>query len=303
MDEASVDARVRPCLTDCVTGFELPARGDELDMQMQLVIDRASIPGRHREPRLAEQLESVARTGVATSHGQVVAWRDRDGPAVLLVHGWRDSARLWDPLMLELRARGRPFVALDLPGHGFSEGERCLLPEVIDAVSAVAVELGPVDALVAHSFASGGATRAVVEGVPARRIVLIAPPLSYRDPDKATRSSMDAGHQRWRRIAGDLGFESSVGELALHTYLARLGGARAAWNLENGVADLDAEVLLVASVDDERFDTESARRFAADRGNVTFAQLVGLDHRASARDPAAVKVIAEFVTFGESVRV
>ena len=75
------------------------------------VIDRASIPGRGREPQLAAQLAEVEQVDVATPHGTVAAWRVGAGPAVLLVHGWRDSARLWDPLMSELEARGRSFVA------------------------------------------------------------------------------------------------------------------------------------------------------------------------------------------------
>src|SRR6185295_18550638 len=99
------------------------------------VIDRASIPGRRGEPRLATLLEGVEQIAVATPHGRVAAWRVGRGPAVLLVHGWQDSARLWDPLMAELETRGRAFVALDLPGHGFSEGERCLSNEVPDALA------------------------------------------------------------------------------------------------------------------------------------------------------------------------
>ena len=140
------------------------------------VIDRASIPGRGREPQRATQLAAVEQVDVATPHGRVAAWRVGAGPAVLLVHGWRDSARLWDPLMAELSTRGRAFVAFDLPGHGFSEGERCLTAEVPDAVLAVVAALGPVDAAVAHSFASSGTALAVSEGAPVERLVLIAPP-------------------------------------------------------------------------------------------------------------------------------
>ena len=100
----------------------------------------------NHEPRLATQLAGVETLHVDTRHGNVAAWRMGTGPVVLLVHDWRDSARLWDPLMSGLLARGRSFVALDLPGHGFSEGDRCLSVEVPDAVSAVAATLAPIDA-------------------------------------------------------------------------------------------------------------------------------------------------------------
>jgi pimeloyl-ACP methyl ester carboxylesterase len=259
------------------------------------VIDRASIPGRGREPRLAEQLAEVERIDVGTPHGNVAAWRVGAGPAVLLVHGWRDSARLWDPLMSELNARGRAFVALDLPGHGFSDGERCLSAEVPDAVGAVAAAIGPVDAAVAHSFACGGTAMAVAEGVSVEQLVLIAPPVAYRNPGDAAGGSTDAGQQRWRRIAVDLGFDPAIGDQALEIYLASLGPSRASWSFENGLRSLRANVLVVASVDDERFELDSASTFFAQLPNVEFVTLTGLDHRASARADTAVDAIASFV--------
>lgn len=275
------------------------ARGSrEFDARVAAVIDRASIPGRHREPQLATELAAAERVDVATPHGVVAAWRVGDGPAVLLVHGWRDSARLWDPLMAALRKRRRAFVALDLPGHGFSEGERCLTAEVPDAVLAVAAALGPVDAAVAHSFASNGTALAVGEGASVERLVLIAPPLSYRTPGDAAGDATDAGHQRWRRIATELGFDPAVGDRALDTYLASLGPSRRGWDLARGLGELSTDVLLLASVDDERFDVASARALAAHLPRGALIELSGLDHRASARDPAAVDAIVHLLDHG-----
>jgi pimeloyl-ACP methyl ester carboxylesterase len=261
-----------------------------------LVVERATTPGRRREPRLSEELLDTERIDVPTPHGAVAAWRVGEGPAVLLVHGWRDSSRLWDPLMAELRSRGRAFVAFDLPAHGFSEGERCMSAEVPDAVLAVAAALGPVDAAVAHSFATGGTCLAVSEGVRVERLVLIAPPLAYRAPSEAAAGATDAGHQRWRRIAGELGFDAAVGDRALAAYRATLGPRRAAWNMSESLAALGADVRLMASVDDERFDIVSARAVAAAHlPPGALVELTGLDHRSSARAAPAVAAIAAFV--------
>ena len=41
-----------------------------------------------------------------------------DGPPVLFLHGWSDSADTWRPVLDRLRRRGRAAVALDLPGYG-----------------------------------------------------------------------------------------------------------------------------------------------------------------------------------------
>jgi pimeloyl-ACP methyl ester carboxylesterase len=43
---------------------------------------------------------------------------DGDGPAILLLHGFTDSADSFRPLLAQLAARGRRAVAVDLPGSG-----------------------------------------------------------------------------------------------------------------------------------------------------------------------------------------
>ena len=41
-----------------------------------------------------------------------------DGPGILLLHGWGDSADTWRPLLDELSRAGRRALAVDLPGFG-----------------------------------------------------------------------------------------------------------------------------------------------------------------------------------------
>jgi pimeloyl-ACP methyl ester carboxylesterase len=43
---------------------------------------------------------------------------DGDGPGIVLLHGWTDSADTWRPLLAELSACGRRAIAVDLPGFG-----------------------------------------------------------------------------------------------------------------------------------------------------------------------------------------
>jgi pimeloyl-ACP methyl ester carboxylesterase len=70
---------------------------------------------------------------VATSLGKVHVY-DAAGsgpmPTIVLLHGISASATSFAPLMLHLRSRARRLVAIDYPGHGFSDepGER-LTPE------------------------------------------------------------------------------------------------------------------------------------------------------------------------------
>src|SRR3954462_1072070 len=66
---------------------------------------------------------------------------DGGAPGIVLLHGWRDSADTWRPLLAELGARGRRAIAVDLPGFGHATRLRqgALLPQP-HAVAAELVE-------------------------------------------------------------------------------------------------------------------------------------------------------------------
>jgi pimeloyl-ACP methyl ester carboxylesterase len=65
----------------------------------------------------------VRRTFVDVDEGRALSalvWRG-DEPELVLVHGGAQNAHTWDTVALAL---GRPLVAVDLPGHGHSDGGR-----------------------------------------------------------------------------------------------------------------------------------------------------------------------------------
>jgi pimeloyl-ACP methyl ester carboxylesterase len=66
---------------------------------------------------------------------------DGDGPGIVLLHGWSDSADTWRPLLTELALRGRRAIAVDLPGFGQASrlGKGALLPQ-LDVFAAELVE-------------------------------------------------------------------------------------------------------------------------------------------------------------------
>ena len=64
-----------------------------------------------------------------------------DGPGLVLLHGWGDSADTWRPLLAELGARDRRAIAVDLPGFGHASplGSGAILPQ-LDAFAGALVE-------------------------------------------------------------------------------------------------------------------------------------------------------------------
>jgi pimeloyl-ACP methyl ester carboxylesterase len=240
------------------------------------------VPARRSEPRLAAALASVEMQRVASPQGVVAAWRVGQGAAVLLVHGWEDDNSLWAPLIDALIDRDRALIVLDLPAHGFSEGEWGLGPQAADGIAAVAAALGPVDAIVAHSFGCGGALLAISEGLIVDRLVMIAPPLRRAN--------------RWLRYAEKLEVSQDVAFAARSIYEERIGPARASFDFRAELTELDAHLLVIHSTDDERMPLSDSQEVVPSCRRGKLVVVDGLSHRRTARDPAVIARIADFVT-------
>ena len=254
----------------------------ELDPAVRDFLAAYAVPRRLREPRVADRLASVPPQVVPTRWGDVMAWRVGSGPAVLLVHGWEDDNSLWSPLVDELERRGRAVVAFDLPGHGASGGDWAVSFEGSDAIVAVSEALGPIDAVVAHSAGCGVTAGAMFEGWVVERAVLIAPPLTEGD--------------RWMRYAEKLGVTEDVALAAKEAYDAVLGAARADWRARRVYPTLDADLLVVHSRDDERHSVRDTEAVMPRNPRARLVLVDGLSHRRTARDPAVVDLVAEFVS-------
>ena len=107
------------------------------------------------------------------------------GPVALLLHGWGGHAGQMLALADTLAAQGMRPVLVEMPAHGRSKGSVSNLPQfarVIEYVTARLQQDGhAVGAVVAHSLAANAAAWALSRGLPAARLVLLAPPASPRE--------------------------------------------------------------------------------------------------------------------------
>jgi len=117
-------------------------------------------------------------------------------PVVLLVHGWAGSGMQMRTIGDALAETGLDPVLLDFPAHGRSSGWQSTLPQFTRAIYAAASRLGPLHALVAHSLGAVAALHTVARGLPAQRLVLVAP------------SAPPAMFLRW--FAGSFGLSDTV---------------------------------------------------------------------------------------------
>lgn len=242
-------------------------------------------PRRHaRPPREQEWLRAATRVRVRLGVDHVAAWvwGPSHAPATLLVHGWEGRGAQLGALAEPLVAGGRRVIAFDAPAHGESPGRVSSLPEFVDAIWAVSRQLGRPDTIAAHSLGAAAAIAALREGLPVRRLALIAPPADLSEA--ITRFSSIMGISSGVRHRFEAQLERRFGDLA------------PLFRITDAVAGLDARALIVHDRDDHEIPlaegTAVADRFRPDAAHLEVTE--GLGHRRILRDP---EVIARIVAF------
>jgi pimeloyl-ACP methyl ester carboxylesterase len=229
---------------------------------------------------------------VPTAFGDLQAYRFEPDVAtpkgtVLLVHGWTSEAAFMTAMAEPIRRAGFRVVLFDLPAHGLSPGRRTNLVDCAQATLTVAEQLGPIDAVVAHSF--GGVTALLaIEGVapipralPCRQVVLVACPNRLTDVTGAfadLRRMSDAGRKAFERRLERIGWRP-IGTYST-VRLLQATGCRA---LVVHARD-DAEVAF--SCAEEIVDAYPAARLAA---------FDGLGHRAILFASPVVRTVVRYL--------
>lgn len=235
-------------------------------------------PRRRARPRIAPALaeaEHVMVEGVA-------AWRLGEGAATLLVHGWEDDNSVWTPIADALCTYAEPLVAFDLPGHGFSQGETCELDAAADALLAVARALGPIRAVIAHSFGTPVVVEALERGaLTVERCAFISPPISRLEQLK---------HRAPQR-----GMPPAVVDAIIAAYPARYGVPISHFDLRRIAPSMTVPALFVHSLDDDDCPAWLAQEAAALWPGAEMALTDGLGHRRITQDPSVIARIVDFV--------
>jgi len=251
-----------------------------LDEQARALLAEVLTPKRRARQRIAEPLRNAQQIELETSAGKIAAWRLGEGPAVLLVHGWQDDNSLWSPLIQSLADLGVASIAFDLPGHGFSTGDYCTPVAAAEAIEAAARALGPIDAIVTHSFGGPATGVAFMNGFSVRRAVLIAAP---RGRNKG-----------WFRMAEERGISIEVVHRARELYAADVGPERANFDLAAIASPI--ETLVIHSVDDDAVEWDDNGKVIAESWpNAELVLCDGLGHRMIAQDRGVIERVVQFV--------
>lgn len=240
---------------------------------------------RPRRPEWEERILATARREDLGTHvGRVATWTWGDverQPIALLMHGWGGRGSQLGALVEPLSAAGFAVVTFDAPGHGDSGGRSSSLPEMEEALRAVAEHLGPLAALVAHSAGAAVAHAAFCRGLEAERLVYLA---AGTDPHEFT---------------SEFGRHLSVAEPVLESMRRRIENRFRVPLADYQVLDRADGQLTPLWLAHDRDDRETpfagsqalAERWPAAKLTAT----AGLGHRRILRDPLVIGGILAFL--------
>lgn len=213
--------------------------------------------------------------------GWLAAWSWGEGPTVLLLHGWGGIAASLAMFVDPLVERGFRAVAFDAPAHGQSDGTRTNMVDYAGAVLQVGRTVGPLHAVLAHSFGAPAAALAAQHGLDPGRLVMMAPPQNIID------LSMEVGEL--------LGFPRHVCELMGQRLAQRL---RIDWEelaTDRLVAELGNPLLVVHDRDDRTVPWTHGETIAKAAPHGELLSTNGLGHSDIKGDPGVQRRVLDFV--------
>ncbi len=233
-------------------------------------------------PRMEDP--SAGRYALTVREGElrVAAWSWGRGPAVLLAHGWGGTAADMVPLAGELERAGYRAVLFDFPAHGRSRGKRTHMVEWLRVMRAVAAAVGPLHAVVGHSFGAATVTIALAEqGMDARGAVLMAPvigPTLFVD-----------------RFTGMIGLPPARAEGMMRHIARTVGREPATLDARRAAAALRLPALVVHDPGDREVPWAHGAEIANAWLGSRMLPADGLGHRRLLRDPAVLAQAMEFI--------
>jgi pimeloyl-ACP methyl ester carboxylesterase len=179
-------------------------------------------------------------------------------------------------------AAGYRVIALDLPAHGASAGTRTDLIVCTEALRKVGRDLGPIEAIVAHSFGGAVTTLALERGLDAKSVVLIASPSSIEDVV--------------RRFGELVGLRAKAMEAFRTALEDQTRVTLADVEIFERVATLKVPALIVHDRGDREVPFQDAERLVARWPNATLLATDGIGHRRILKDDDVIRRAVEFVT-------
>lgn len=229
----------------------------------------------------SELLKTARRTELKAG---LVAYAWGSGPRVLIVHGWDGRGTQMGRIASAIADAGFEAICVDLPGHGESPGGMVHVPMVSEALLKVGAELGPLHAIVGHSFGAGTALYAVYRGLEVGRVVYVAGPSRF--------DTLFDRYCAWVKVSGRARkiFDEKVVALA---GIDPRENYPAIWARE-----IDLPALVIHDRDDEDCPFGEGEEIRTNWRGARFLPTSGLGHRRILKSKEVIGEIVDFVRNG-----
>jgi len=269
-------AFIRGCFR--VLGVVAPGLGAWLAEQLFVT------PRRHEPPAHEVAIRAEATLSFSIPHDgmalDALSWGEGER-VVVLAHGWEGRGTQLGRFVHPLVAAGFRVVAFDGPAHGRSPGRQTDIVHYSRVFASVSASVGPVYAVVAHSFGGAACMTAMGEGlIHLERLALVGVPSALMYP-----------LGEFRRVTG---LPDAVWTRLLRRMARRIGKRPEAADVAALSNDLRIPGLLVHCQDDTEVDYANAERIHAAWPHAELMTTSRLGHRRILKDP---EVIAATVAF------
>ncbi|MNJ91100.1 Tropinesterase [compost metagenome] len=236
-----------------------------------------------RVPRPASEqrwFESAKKYDLSSGE-KAFEWGSPQGPLVFLLHGWNGRGTQLGAFSDPLVARGYRVLAVDGPAHGESPGEETNAGDFARFLLRIQKELGPIKAVIAHSFGGGGTVLGIHWGLQVEKLVLIGTPARYdvilKNFVKIVKISPRA-EKHFFEIVG-----KKVGIAPVDMRIDSLG------------RDFNLPALIVHDKGDREVPFEVAEKIYQTWAHSELLATEGLGHRRILKDEKVLEAVTEFI--------
>lgn len=251
-----------------------------------------TLPGNEGRRRDERPMPGEASTISLGEGRRIAVERWGFGPPVYLMHGWGGWRGQLGAFVTPLVDAGYRVIAVDAPSHGDSTPGvlgpgRGVGTEFAEALTAAAGKHGKPVAVIAHSFGCAAVAIAVHDGLPAARLVLIAP-----STDLVSNIAV---------LARTLGFGDRIRTGVLNR-LEQLA--------DRPMSDFDTTALgrrsempptlVVHDRDDKEVAYDEGAELASQWPEAELATTEGLGHQRILRDPGIVEMVVDYIATSDA---
>lgn len=210
---------------------------------------------------------SLAERSTVSFKGQELAawsWGHKEGPVVLLVHGWAGRGAQLQAFIAPLVNAGYRVIAFDAWGHGLSEGDYTSMLDMAESLRAVSDAFGPVYGIIAHSLGSAATALALQRGLKTERLVMVGPPARM--------------HNSFGHFAAQMGLPTSVAARAQQRIEKRYHIQFNDLHIDRLITGQNVPLLVLHDLDDREVSWDQGEYIAQQWPGAQLVTTKGLGH-------------------------